>query len=636
MIATLAALGIVALAAHRLGHLMARFHLPMITGFLLVGILIGPKGLGFLDAAALGQLVFVDEIALAFIAFAAGAELYLVELRSRLRSIRWITVGQVLATFTAATLATFALAAHLPFLAGLPQTTRLGAALLVGAIMVARSPSSAIAVVNEMRAHGPFTRTVLGITVASDVLVIVLFALSSSLADGLVSQLGFDPSLVLIVLGEIVLAIALGFAIGKLLPLAFRLLGSWSARALSVLLCGWAIFHSATWLRGYSEHQWPFEVYLEPLLVCMVAGFVVTNFTGFRNDFQRTLNQASPPIYVVFFTLAGAGIELDTLLMAWQLAAVLFCVRLAGIFTGSYIGGRIAGDPELFNRVSWMAFVTQAGIGLGLSKQVAVMFPAWGGDLATVLISVIVLNQLIGPPLFKWALQIVDEAHLRAGRRDLKGTPLACIFGLEGQSLALARRLTDHGWRVKVITRKVSLDLERVEDDIELVQVPRLDRESLEAVGVGDAAAVVALLDGPNSLEVCRLAYEVFGTRSIIVRSGRRDLWKAFHDYGAVIVDPAVAMVGLLDQFVRSPSVASMALGLDPGQEVMDLELHNDDLDGVALRDLKLPLDSLVLAVRRNGASLVSHGYTRLALGDRITVVGSPESLNEIELRFAA
>ncbi|REK07648.1 MAG: potassium transporter TrkA [Acidobacteria bacterium] len=623
------------MAAHRLGHLLTRAHLPLITGFLLVGMAIGPQGLAFLDADAVARLGFVDEIALAFIAFAAGAELYLVELRSRLRSIRWITVGQVVATFTAATLATFALASQVAFTRGMPPATRLAVALLVGAIMVARSPSSAIAVVNEMRAHGPFTRTVLGITVASDVLVILLFALSSSMADGLISQFGFDPSLVLIVLGEIAVATVLRDPVGRAIPWLFRLFAGWHARAAVALLLGWIVFHGARTLREATAHSGPFEIYLEPLLVCMVAGFTVTNFTGFRNDFHRVLNQTSPAIYVLFFTLAGAGVAIDTLASAWQLALVLFAVRIAGIFAGSWIGGRIAGDPELWNRVSWMSFVTQAGIGLGLCKQVEVMFPSWGADLATVLISVIVLNQLVGPPLFKWALQMVGEAHLRAGRRDLRGTPLACIFGLEGQSLALARRLDAHGWRVRVITRQGLAQADAREEGVEIVQVPDLSAESLEKAGVGDAAAVVSLLEGRESLAVCELAFERFGTRTVIVRSGDRELWDELHALGAVIVDPAVAMVGLLDQFVRSPSVASMALGMDPGQEVADIELHNEDLDGVALRDLKLPLDSLILAVRRGGASLVSHGYTRLELGDRVTVVGSPESLAEISLRFA-
>ena len=102
------------------------------------------------------------------------------------------------------------------------------------------------------------------------------------------------------------------------------------------------------------------------------------------------------------------------------------------------------------------------------------------------------------------------------------------------------------------------------------------------------------------------------------------------------IVDPNVAMVSLLDQFVRSPSAASMMLGLDKEQEMLEIELGNPDLDGVALRDISLPHDTLVVSVQRERASLISHGYTRLQMGDVLTLVGSEESLTQIESRFAA
>lgn len=104
---------------------------------------------------------------------------------------------------------------------------------------------------------------------------------------------------------------------------------------------------------------------------------------------------------------------------------------------------------------------------------------------------------------------------------------------------------------------------------------------------------------------------------------------------GALIVEPGTAIVSLLDQFVRSPSAASLLLGMD-GQEMVDIEVRNPDLHGVHLRDLRLPQDVLLLSVRRNGAVLVSHGYTRLERGDQVTVFGSPESLENMMLRFGS
>ena len=98
--------------------------------------------------------------------------------------------------------------------------------------------------------------------------------------------------------------------------------------------------------------------------------------------------------------------------------------------------------------------------------------------------------------------------------------------------------------------------------------------------------------------------------------------------------EPETAVVSLLEQFVRAPSASSLLLGTDHQQEIVDIELRNRDLDGVSLRDLRLPLDVLVLSVRRGRQALVSHGHTQLKLGDKVTLYGVPERLDEVMLRF--
>ena len=74
---------------------------------------------------------------------------------------------------------------------------------------------------------------------------------------------------------------------------------------------------------------------------------------------------------------------------------------------------------------------------------------------------------------------------------------------------------------------------------------------------------------------------------------------------------------------------------MERGQDVVELVVSNPNLQGTALRDLRLPGDTLVLSVFRNRASLICHGYTRLQVGDHITIVGSESSLEEIQLRFS-
>ena len=109
---------------------------------------------------------------------------------------------------------------------------------------------------------------------------------------------------------------------------------------------------------------------------------------------------------------------------------------------------------------------------------------------------------------------------------------------------------------------------------------------------------------------------------------------KRFHQLGALVVEPSTAVVNLLDQFVRSPSAATLLLGLEKDREVIEFELSNRDLEGFAVRDLMLPLDLHIISIRRHGEQIVCGGFTQLKLGDWLTVVGSKPSLEQMMLQF--
>ncbi|MFQ5453396.1 MAG: cation:proton antiporter, partial [Candidatus Zixiibacteriota bacterium] len=441
---------LIALAAKQVGAFFVKVKLPLISGFLFTGIVAGPFMLDLISTEATESLRFVDEISLAFIAFAAGSELYLKELRSRFKSIRWVTFGLSLSTFTVSSMAVLMLADFIPFMHTMPATHRIAVSILAGAIMVARSPSSAIAVVNELRAKGPFTKTVLGVTVIMDIVVIALFAVNSSIADALLTDLSFDLGFIVLLVSELLMSLIAGYALGKVLQYILSLPSDRILKTAMILLAGYGVFVLSSVIRNISHDQLTFEVLLEPLLICMIGSFIVTNYSNYRAELLKILHDIGLAVYIAFFTLTGASLTLDILIKTWPIALALFFVRLGAIFIGSFFGGMLAGDPMSHNRISWMSYVTQAGVGLGLAKEVAVEFSGWGTDFATIIISVIVLNQIVGPPFFKWAINRVGEAHTRAETPEFDGVRNAIIFGLEGQSLALARQLSSHGWQVKI------------------------------------------------------------------------------------------------------------------------------------------------------------------------------------------
>jgi Kef-type K+ transport system membrane component KefB len=365
----------------------------------------------------------------------------------------------IVSTFILGSLTIIFLADYVPFMRSMPLTSRIAVAILGGAILVARSPSSAIAIVNELRARGNFTRTALGVTVIMDVVVIVLFAMSSSAADALITDLAFNIGFIGLLLLELLASLALGYLLYRILLVVFASRLGHMLKGALVLGLGYSIFLISKNLRHFTHDHYSFEILLEPLLVCMIAGFLISSFSKYRAEFASIVEDFGPAIYVLFFTLTGASLAIDILLQTWPITVALFAVRLAGIFLGSFSGGIIAGDPMRHNRISWMAYVTQAGVGLGLAKEVAVEFPDWGAAFATIIISVIVVNQIVGPPLFKWAIQQVGEAHPRAQTPEFDGVNDAIIFGLTAESVTLAHRLIRHNWQVKLAcTRKSEME----------------------------------------------------------------------------------------------------------------------------------------------------------------------------------
>ncbi len=624
---------LLALASRQIGSFLTRFNLPLISGFLLAGILIGPYGFGFIENGDLDNLTVIDEVALAFIAFAAGSELYLRELQSRLKSILSITAGIVLAVSILVFIALFLISDAVPFMRPFPTTGRLAIATLAAAILVARSPSSAIAIVNELRARGPFTQTVLGVTVVMDFIVILLFAINIEIADALLTGVPISFGFAGLVLFELFISAVLALVLAGILRLVLAShLNSWIKITL-ILLSGFSMFLLSSFIRSYSHDNLPVELLLEPLLLCLIASLLITNRSAYRSEFLSLLAKVAAPVYVIFFTLTGASLALDVLADTWIIAVALFMVRLVGLFIGSFAGGVASGEPMKYNRTHWLTAVTMAGVGLGLAKEVDVEFTAWGAQFATMIIAVIVLSQLVGPPLFKWAINYVGEAHPRQETPEFDGVYDAIIFGVDGQSIALAQQLQNHGWGVRV----ACLDENVVNGgvtDLDVIPIPQFSVETLRELGAEHAEAIVGMLSDKENYQIAELAYEHFGTSSIVVRLNDRTNFEDFHQLGVLIVDPATVMVGLLDHFVRSPVAASLLVGMEEGQDVVEIEVRNRDLDGVTLRDLRLPLDTLVLNVQRDGHALISHGYTSLRLGDRLTVVGSLEGISELMLRF--
>lgn len=384
-------LGFLLVAAYLAGQVARQLSLPGITGYLLLGLLVGPYALGILSATTVQRFRLVDEIALSLIALSAGGELRLPVVRDRLRSIGTITAVQVGVVFTLVALLVYASRDLIGFLHGLPKRSAEAVALLFGLVAVANSPATTVAVITEEKAEGVLSQTVLGLTVVKDVLILVLMALLIPLAAAVMEPgRGFALDAVGVVSFEVLASLAVGVGFGAAVSLFLRYGGG--RQVLAVLAAAFLSVEIA-------EH-----FALEYILISMSAGFMVQNFSDQGPELLEALEANSLPVYALFFAVAGAGLDIPALREAWRIALVIILARMVSVYGSTWLGARLAGDEPIVRRHAWSGFVAMAGVTLGIANLIRERFPELGGSVASLIIAIIAVNQLIGPPIFRYAL----------------------------------------------------------------------------------------------------------------------------------------------------------------------------------------------------------------------------------------
>jgi Kef-type K+ transport system membrane component KefB len=391
-------LGFLLLSSYLAGRAARAVALPQITGYLVIGIVVGPHVLGILPGDVVEELRFVNGVALALIALSAGGELRIGTLRERIRSIGAITTFQIMFMFTLVAASVFLARGAIDFLRGESPNVVLAVALLFGLVAVANSPATTIAVITEEKARGILTDTVLGVTVLKDVIILILIAILIPFSATIVDPTGgFSLDAVWRILLGILGSLAMGVALGWLVTLYLKRIRAY--RILFVL----GVAFMAVYLGE--------RLHLEYILIAMAAGFFVQNFSRQGRRLLHALEANSLPVYALFFAVAGADLDITILRTAWVIATAIILTRGVALWMSTYLGARIVGDPPVIRQYAWMGFMAQAGVTLGIASLVRENFPVWGDHVATIIIAMIAVNQLIGPPAFRWILVKTGESH---------------------------------------------------------------------------------------------------------------------------------------------------------------------------------------------------------------------------------
>ena len=406
------------------GLLMSRLakllNLPAVTAYLVTGLLLGPYCLGALHLASLGftsseavaHLDIISQVALGFIAFTIGNEFRLEQLKSMGRQA--ITVGILQAVATTALVDLALVALHFSN----PELISISSAITLGAIAAATAPAATLMVVRQYKADGPLTRLLLLVVAIDDAVGLVLFSASFGVAAALESG---SISLVTVLVEpviEIVLSLGLGALAGWVLYWVEQFFHSRSKR-LSISI-GFVLLTVGLSMLKFELGGVRFGFSL--LLVCMMTGTIFCNICDFSEELMGRVDGWTAPLFVLFFVLSGAELNLKILSnpMVLLIGLVYIVFRSLGKYLGAYGSCAMTGCSDSIKKHLGITLLPQAGVALGMALTAQQL--AGGEVVRSVVLFSVLVYELVGPALTKRSLlaagEIREEGRTSARRKN--------------------------------------------------------------------------------------------------------------------------------------------------------------------------------------------------------------------------
>ena len=411
------------LAGLMMTRVVKKLGLPDVTAYLVAGVLIGPYALGRLNLPvgfhtleAVEGLNLMSDVALGFIAFAIGNEFRLSALKKtgKQATIVGIVQGLVAALFVDAALI------GLHFILG--DKLPISSAITLGAIATATAPAATLMVVRQYKAKGKLTDILLPVVALDDAVGLVVFAVSFGVARALGSGAIDLVSVLVNPALEIALSLVLGAVMGEILTQMEKLFNSNSNRlsmtivfVLLTVAISKAEFHIGRVTIGFSS-----------LLVCMMLGTIFCNRCILSGDLMEKADAWTAPLYVLFFVISGAELELDVFadLSVVGIGLVYILFRSLGKYVGAYGSCKTTGCDEKVTKYLGVTLLPQAGVALGMCLMVGELGSYEGRLIRNIVLFSVLVYELIGPTLTKWALtkagDIQPKSHEVVNRRQMK------------------------------------------------------------------------------------------------------------------------------------------------------------------------------------------------------------------------
>ncbi len=374
------------------GWVAKLIHLPHVTGNILGGVLVGPTCLGLIGThEQLHDLQPLSTFAMSLVAVSIGGHLSYRRIHNSLRRIISISILEV--GFSVVTVMTAAR------LFGLEWPTT----CLIGAISASSAPATTIALIREMRAKGPFVKTLISAVALNNILAILLFVMMRTFVTAYYEGGGasgmIDDALILAsyhLLGALILGVSAGW-ITKVAVTRPRFHDFTTILLAIMLLDGLAAY-----------------LQLSPLLVNLFFGVYLGNSSEVAERQLTTLVPLEPILYVCFFTLAGVSLHIDAMLAVGVMAMVYVGARVLGKSIGAALGGIVGKCSRRIWQNMSFALYPQSGIAIGLvilMSNDAFIPDAVKQTVSAIILAGVTIAEIAGPLCTKAAVSRSGEAN---------------------------------------------------------------------------------------------------------------------------------------------------------------------------------------------------------------------------------
>ncbi len=388
---TILSLGIALVLGLAGARILGKLKLPSVTAYILFGIILGPYVLNLVSPDTLKASTLIANITLSLIAFSLGQNFTLSTLRRIGKAVFAISIGEVLGAFILVSLAMYIIGHQ-----------SVAIAILFGAIAPATAPAAVVMVTREYRARGKFTDTLLGVVAIDDAWGIMLFAFCVAIAKSLIgAHTGIFTSIFSDLahgLWEVIGGLGLGIALGFLLSYFLKYINT--LPNLLIYTLGLILINTglSIWLN------------VSLLLANMAFGATVANRIKMSDNIFQVLRRFDPPVYLLFFLVAGANLEISSILSLGILGILYVATRLPGEMLGAFAGASLAKAHPTVKKYIGLGLAPQAGVAIGLALYARNYFPGAIGEmiLSTIIVTTIIY-ELIGPVLVRMSLDKAGE-----------------------------------------------------------------------------------------------------------------------------------------------------------------------------------------------------------------------------------